>query len=203
MTGKKKFFYTLIAAIGAAVLIAGASRLFLNQEIPEHTPGNSAETQEHNDEQPTEIDGTKEITVGEETLLSVVQQTLDGNLTVSDLSIEIQDNAVISMSGSVNKSDIATLLQTQDDSISSAYGVVLGILPDSLPLVFQVQLQANNQTITVTPKSITISSMEIPDSITQNIFTTIEQNLNRELSKQFSQVQSVSSKDNSLVISGT
>lgn len=211
--GEKKFRYTIIAAIAAIVLIGCISRFFLNRSVPEHEPGSDTGIQEHAQEQTdTTTDDTvstdtaevKEITVGEETFLAVVQETLNGQIEVSDLSAQIGDNCDVTWKGSVSKAAVTELLKTQTDSISSAYEAVLQMLPDSLPLTLDVQIQADNGAAVIVPKGLVISSMEIPDSmIGEELFAAMQQTLNRELSKQIGQIQSVSSKNGEMLLRGT
>lgn len=205
MTGEKKFRITVIAAVCAAALVAGTSRIFLNQTIPEHTPGNI--NAEYNTEQTkvSEIKGErKEVVIGEETILTAVQESIEGKLKVSDLAVTIKDNAVVTLTGTVSKADVGALLHTQNDSISSAYEAVLGLLPDSLPLEIRVQIQTINGTASVIPRSLKISSMEIPTAVVgDELFTAMSDRLNEQLHSQLSQVESISSKDGGLTVIGT
>lgn len=213
LIGGKKFRTVLIVAVCAAAAVAGI-RLYLNSTLPEHTPSNM-ETQEHT-QQPEDVTQpepqkdsvgsgeVKEIRVGEEIFLAAIQETLDGQMVVSNLSAEISEEQGIMISGLVSKEEVANVLASQADSISSAYQTILGLLPDELPLTLQLSVRANETGITVAPQSFQVATMEIPGAfIGEDMFQTIEQNVNREISKQVSKINSIATEDGGLRITGT
>ncbi len=210
--GEKKTRFILLGCIVTGILIVGIGSVLLGgQDVPQHTPGGSdtelqehaAEEQQTAEENATEASETTEIVVGEEAFLAVVQETMDGLLTVSDLSAQIGENCVVTMTGSVDKAEVAALLEAQSDSISSAYQAVLQLLPDSLPLTLEIYLQTNDHTVEIVPRSLKVSSMEIPDSVVDgDMFETLQQNLNRELKKQVQQIEAITSENGELRVRG-
>lgn len=203
LSGVKKFRITLIVAICAAIGVAAFSRLYVGRTLPEHDPG-TAELQEHAAEETEGDSGEQtEFVLGEEVFLSAVEEALGGQLEVSDLSAEIGENGVVLLSGSVNKSDAAALLKEQDDSISSAYLSVLDLLPDSLPLQLELTLCADGGAVAVVPKSLKVATMEIPDTVVgADAFNQLETSINRSLAGKLSRVESISSADGKLTVTG-
>ncbi|MDO5784556.1 MAG: hypothetical protein Q4P20_05785 [Eubacteriales bacterium] len=203
MNGGKRFVITLVAGLCVAGIIAGISRLHLQASLPEHTPGNVT-VQEHAEEpEPTAEAEVKEVQIGEEVFLSAVTETLDGQLDTTELAAEIGENTNVTLTGAVSKEDVTKLLESQADGISSAYQAVLELLPEDLPLTLEIGLQTSDGTVQVIPKSFQVASMEIPETfIEENLFDRLEQNINREISKQVSQVQSITSKDGGLLLTG-
>lgn len=203
MNGGKRFGITLIAGICVAGLVAGVSRLQLQASLPEHTPGNVT-VQEHEEEpEPVAEAEVKEVQIGEEVFLSAVTETLGGQLDTTALAAEIGEDANVTLTGTVSKQTVTKLLESQAGGISSAYQAVLGLLPEELPLTLEIGLQTSNGTVQVIPRSFQVATMEIPETfIEENMFDTLEQNINREISKQVSQVQSITSKDGGLLLTG-
>lgn len=202
LTGTKKFRMALILGVCAAIGIAVFSKLYAGRTLPEHDPG-TAEMEEHAAEQVEPDAETTEFVIGEEVLLTAIEEALDGKLNVSGLSVEIQDNAVVALSGTVSKNDAAALLETQDDSISSAYIAILDLLPDSLPLELEARLYADSGAAAVSLKSLKVSSMEIPDTVIgEDQLALLGENLNRSLSGTFQKIESISSADGKLTVTG-
>lgn len=204
LSGAKKFRITLIVAVCAAIGVAAFSRLYVGKTLPEHDPG-TTELQEHAIEEPeTDSSSQKaELVLGEEVFLSAVEEALGGQLEVSDLSAEIGDEEVVMLSGAVSKADAAALLKEQDDSISSAYLSVLDLLPDSLPLQLEIGLCADGGAIEVSPKGLKVSELEIPDTVIgTEVFDQLEKCINRNLSGKLSRIESVSSADGKLTVTG-
>ena len=203
MNGGKRFVITLGIGLCAAGMIAGISRWNLQKSLPEHTPGNVT-VQEHADEPELAAkEEVKEIRIGEEIFLTAVAETLDGQLDIAAMAAEIDPDTNVILTGTVHKQDVVGLLESQADGISSAYQAVAALLPEELPLTLELGLQTENGAVTVVPKRFQVASMEIPETfIEENLFDRLEQNINREISKQVSQVQSIVSEDGGLVLSG-
>ncbi|MDO4174485.1 MAG: hypothetical protein Q4D42_06940 [Eubacteriales bacterium] len=204
--GKKRGKLILVLTVLAAVAVAAVSRIYWTSTLPEHEPG-SAQLKEHADETQKEQRETKEITIGEDTLVASLQEALDHQITVSDLSVEIDgsEGTALHVTGTVSKEEMAALLEKQSDSISKSYQAILSIFPKELPLDCKIQLAASgNGTVEIIPQSLTISSMEIADSmLPDGFYDTVESGLNHELQKQFSSVDEISVQDGTLVIRGT
>ena len=206
----KKFWITLAVGICAVAAGAGLSRLWNGQSVPNHTPG-MTDTQEHTAEDQTnkmqvENGGQQqpiEITVGEETLLNSAQQLLGKDLPVEQLSAEITAPSDVAFSGTVSKKDAAAMLSAQKDSVSDAYLAVLDLLPDQLPFTLKISLNAADGAAEIIPRSLTIASMEIPDSaMKKEWFDALEQSINQELRKKMQQIDSISVQDSGLLIRG-
>lgn len=204
MRGNKRGKLVLILAV--LVAVAAVSRIYWTSSLPEHAPG-GLQLQEHTTETTSEESNaeTKEVVIGEDMILSMLQETLDNQISISDLSAEIDDGAGICVTGNVNKSDIAKLLETQDDSIAQAYQAVLDMFPDSLPMQLKIRVQTSDtKTAELIPGGLSIGSMEIPDSmLEENFYDEIESSFNRELQKQITAVDAVAAKDGNIVITGT
>ncbi|MCD8356650.1 MAG: hypothetical protein LUE11_08775 [Clostridia bacterium] len=205
MLGNKRGKLVLILAV--LVAVAAVSRIYWTSSLPEHAPG-GLQLQEHTTETTTSEESgaeTKEIVIGEDVILSILQETLDNQISISDLSAEIDDGAGVSVTGNVNKSDIAKLLETQDGSIAQSYKAVLDMFPDSLPLELKIWVKiSESKTAELMPGGLSIGSMEIPDSmLEENFYDKIESSFNRELQKQITSVDTVAAKDGNIVITGT
>lgn len=204
MSGGKRFGLTVVIGVCAAVAITAFSHWHTGNNAETHTPGeileHSVSEDQTSDTTPSE---SKEIVLQEDMLLSAIQEACADQLTVEELSVTIGDNSVISISGSVKKSDLASLLKTQSDSISSAYLTILDLLPETLPLTFDITLQMQDGAVKIVPNTVQIASMEMPDSLTAELFEVLEKTINRELLKQFNKIDSISSDNGTLIISGT
>lgn len=203
LSGAKKFGVILIVATCATIGVAIFSRLYAGRTLPEHDPG-LTDIQEHAVEKSETGNGEiVELVLGEEVFLSAVEEMLQGQLGISGLSAQIQENAVVVLSGTVNKSEAAAQLEKQTDSISSAYLSVLDLLPDSLPLQLELGMRANNGAIEVSLKSLKVSSMEIPESVIgTDALDLLENHINRHVSGKFSEIESVTSVDGTLTVTG-
>lgn len=203
MNGGKRFAITLVAGLCMAGIVAVISHWNLQESLPEHTPGNIT-VQEHAEEpEPTAEPEVKEVQIGEAVFLSAVTETLEGQLDTTELAAEIGEDTNVTLTGTVSKEAVTKLLESQADGISSAYQAVLGLLPEELPLTLEIRLQTADGTVQVIPQSFKIASMEIPETfIEENLFDTLEHNINREISKQVDQVQSIISKDGGLMLTG-
>lgn len=206
MQGKKRGKLVFILAALAAVAVAAVSRIYWTSSLPEHEPG-SAQMREHANETDEKQSEPKEIVISEDMILSVLQEELNNQIAVSDLSVELDDSNGIALcvTGIISKSDIAALLEKQSDSISASYKAILSIFPKELPLECKLQLAASGSgTVQITPQGLTIASMEISDSmLPDGFYDTLESSLNRELQKQISCVDTITIQDGNLIISGT
>lgn len=194
----------MIAAVVVLVAAAAAGRLLWTASLPEHEPG--LQLQEHAEEAaPEPAKESREMPVGEDLITSVIQETLGDQLPVSDLTVEITDAGEICVTGNMQKSAIAKLLEAQDSSMSEAYQAVLELFPDSLPAELKLRMQAaEDKTIGIVPGGISVGSMEIPDSILpEDFYDQMENSFQREVQKQITTVDAVTVKDGKLMITGT
>lgn len=204
MGGMPKRRWIIIAAIVILVAVAFAGRKIWTASLPEHEPG--LQLQEHTEEPATEPEQeSREMVIGEDLVTSVVQETLGDELPVTDLTVEITEAGEMCVTGNMQKADIAKLLEAQDSSMSEAYQAVLQMFPDSLPAELKLRMQAlEDKTIGIVPGGISVGSMEIPDSmLPEDFYDQMENSFQREVQKQIAAVDSVTVKDNTLVVSGT
>lgn len=194
--------WIIVAAVVTLIVAAFVGRMLWTASLPEHEP---TEWQQHTGETTTEPEKeAHDMTVGDDLVASVVQETLGDALTVSDLSVEIDESGEIGVTGNMQKSDIAKLLETQNSSMSEAYQAVLDMFPETLPAELKLRMQAVDKKIGITLIGISMGSLEIPDSMLPDDFCDqIEQGFQREIQKQLTEVDSVTVKDNTLIISGT
>lgn len=194
--------WIIVAAVVTLIVAALVGRMLWTASLPEHEP---AELQEHTGETTTESEKeAREMTVGDDLIASVVQEILGDELTVSDLSVEIDESGEIGVTGNMQKSDVAKLLETHNSSMSEAYQAVLDMFPETLPTELKLRMQAVDKTIGITLIGISMGSLEIPDSMLPDDFCDqIENGFQREIQKQLAEVDSVTVKDNTLIVSGT
>lgn len=205
MSGQKKLWIAAAVAVAVALIIAVVHN-GMQREIPEHTPG-TLEVQEHaQPEEPTaqDTDTEKEVIVSEDLILSVVQDGLGSQLDVSDLKVAFGENNAITLTGNVSKQSIQTMLDAQDDSVSSAYQSMLFLLPDALPFEMTVQLSVQQSAVTMRPTKVTVASMELSDDMLgTDWIAAFEQGLNSELSKQLQTISGLQSGSDGIVVTGT
>lgn len=203
MNGGKRFVITLVAGFCATGVVAVIGRLNAQSSLPEHTPGNVT-VQEHAEEpEPTAEATEKEVLIGEDVFLSALTEMLDGQLDTEELTAEIGEDNDVTLTGTVSKEAVTGLLESQADGISSAYQAILTLLPEKLPLTLEIGLQAEDGTVKIIPRCFQVAEMEIPETfIEENLFDRLEQNINREISKQVSQIQSIRSADGGLLLTG-
>ncbi len=200
MSGQKKLWIAAAVAVTAALIIAVVHN-GMQREIPEHTPG-TLEVQEH--AQPDAEETEKEVIVSEDLILSVVQDGLGSQLDVSELKVAFEENNVITLTGEVSKASIQTMLDAQEDSISSAYQSMLFLLPDALPFEITIQLSVEQGAVTMRPTKVTVSSMELSDDMLgTDWIASFEQGLNSELSKQLKTISGMQSGSDGIIVSGT
>ena len=204
MNGGKRFAITLAAGLCTAGLVAGLGRLSVQQSLPEHTPGNIVAQEHAVQPETTEHTDAVSIRIGEDVFLSAVTETLHGQLEISELTAEIGAEQTVTLRGTVSRDAIVTLLESQADEIAAAYRAVATLLPEQLPFTLEIGLQASDGAVAVVPKHFQIEKMEIPETfIEENLFDTLAQAINREVSKQLSDVQSIVSEDGGLRLDGT
>ncbi|MGM9616119.1 hypothetical protein [Butyricicoccus sp.] len=204
MGGMPKRQWIIVAAIVILVAVAFAGRKIWTASLPEHEPG--LQLQEHTEEPAAEPEQeSREMVIGEDLVSAIVQETLGDALPVSDLTVEITETGEICVTGNMQKSDIEKLLEAQDGSMSEAYQAVLQMFPDTLPAELKLRMQAEaDKSIGINPIGILIGSLEIPDSmLPEDFYDQMEKGFQREVQKQVAAVDSVTIKDNTLVVSGT
>lgn len=204
MGGMPKRRWIILAAIVILVAVAFAGRKIWTASLPEHEPG--LQLQEHTEEPAAEPEQeSREMVIGEDLVSAIVQETLGDELPVSDLTVEITEAGEICVTGNMQKADIAKLLEAQDSSMSEAYQAVLQMFPDTLPAELKLRMQAEaDKSVGINPIGISIGSLEIPDSmLPEDFYDQMEKGFQREVQKQVAVVDSVTIKDNTLVVSGT
>ena len=204
MGGMPKRRWIILAAIVILVAVAFAGRKIWTASLPEHEPG--LQLQEHTEEPAAEPEQeSREMVIGEDLVSAIVQETLGDELPVSDLTVEITEAGEICVTGNMQKADIAKLLEAQDSSMSEAYQAVLQMFPDTLPAELKLRMQAEaDKSVGINPIGISIGSLEIPDSmLPEDFYDQMEKGFQREVQKQVAAVDSVTIKDNTLVVSGT
>lgn len=204
MGGMPKRRWIILAAIVILVAVAFAGRKIWTASLPEHEPG--LQLQEHTEGPAAEPEQeSREMVIGEDLVSAIVQETLGDELPVSDLTVEITEAGEICVTGNMQKADIAKLLEAQDSSMSEAYQAVLQMFPDTLPAELKLRMQAEaNKSVGINPIGISIGSLEIPDSmLPEDFYDQMEKGFQREVQKQVAVVDSVTIKDNTLVVSGT
>lgn len=204
MGGMPKRRWIILAAIVILVAVAFAGRKIWTASLPEHEPG--LQLQEHTEEPAAEPEQeSREMVIGEDLVSAIVQETLGDELPVSDLTVEITEAGEICVTGNMQKADIAKLLEAQDSSMSEAYQAVLQMFPDTLPAEMKLRMQAEaDKSVGINPIGISIGSLEIPDSmLPEDFYDQMEKGFQREVQKQVAVVDSVTIKDNTLVVSGT
>ena len=79
------------------------------------------------------------------------------------------------------------------------------MFPDTLPAEMKLRMQAEaDKSVGINPIGISIGSLEIPDSmLPEDFYDQMEKGFQREVQKQVAVVDSVTIKDNTLVVSGT
>lgn len=204
MGGMPKRRWIILAAIVILVAVTFAGRKIWTASLPEHEPG--LQLQEHTEEPAAEPEQeSREMVIGEDLVSAIVQETLGDELPVSDLTVEITEAGEICVTGNMQKADIAKLLEAQDSSMSEAYQAVLQMFPDTLPAELKLRMQAEaDKSVGINPIGISIGSLEIPDSmLPEDFYDQMEKGFQREVQKQVAVVDSVTIKDNTLVVSGT
>lgn len=204
MGGMPKRRWIILAAIVILVAVTFAGRKIWTASLPEHEPG--LQLQEHTEESAAEPEQeSREMVIGEDLVSAIVQETLGDELPVSDLTVEITEAGEICVTGNMQKADIAKLLEAQDSSMSEAYQAVLQMFPDTLPAELKLRMQAEaDKSVGINPIGISIGSLEIPDSmLPEDFYDQMEKGFQREVQKQVAVVDSVTIKDNTLVVSGT
>lgn len=204
MGGMPKRRWIILAAIAILVAVAFAGRKIWTASLPEHEPG--LQLQEHTEGPAAEPEQeSRELVIGEDLVSAIVQETLGDELPVSDLTVEITEAGEICVTGNMQKADIAKLLEAQDSSMSEAYQAVLQMFPDTLPAELKLRMQAEaDKSVGINPIGISIGSLEIPDSmLPEDFYDQMEKGFQREVQKQVAVVDSVTIKDNTLVVSGT
>lgn len=204
MGGMPKRRWIILAAIVILVAVAFAGRKIWTASLPEHEPG--LQLQEHTEGPAAEPEQeSRELVIGEDLVSAIVQETLGDELPVSDLTVEITEAGEICVTGNMQKADIAKLLEAQDSSMSEAYQAVLQMFPDTLPAEMKLRMQAEaDKSVGINPIGISIGSLEIPDSmLPEDFYDQMEKGFQREVQKQVAVVDSVTIKDNTLVVSGT
>ena len=204
MGGMPKRRWIILAAIVILVAVAFAGRKIWTASLPEHEPG--LQLQEHTEGPAAEPEQeSREMVIGEDLVSAIVQETMGDELPVSDLTVEITEAGEICVTGNMQKADIAKLLEAQDSSMSEAYQAVLQMFPDTLPAELKLRMQAEaDKSVGINPIGISIGSLEIPDSmLPEDFYDQMEKGFQREVQKQVAVVDSVTIKDNTLVVSGT
>lgn len=204
MGGMPKRRWIILAAIVILVAVAFVGRKIWTASLPEHEPG--LQLQEHTEGPAAEPEQeSREMVIGEDLVSAIVQETLGDELPVSDLTVEITEAGEICVTGNMQKADIAKLLEAQDSSMSEAYQAVLQMFPDTLPAEMKLRMQAEaDKSVGINPIGISIGSLEIPDSmLPEDFYDQMEKGFQREVQKQVAVVDSVTIKDNTLVVSGT
>ena len=204
MGGMPKRRWIILAAIVILVAVTFAGRKIWTASLPEHEPG--LQLQEHTEGPAAEPEQeSREMVIGEDLVSAIVQETLGDELPVSDLTVEITEAGEICVTGNMQKADIAKLLEAQDSSMSEAYQAVLQMFPDTLPAEMKLRMQAEaDKSVGINPIGISIGSLEIPDSmLPEDFYDQMEKGFQREVQKQVAVVDSVTIKDNTLVVSGT
>ena len=204
MGGMPKRRWIILAAIVILVAVAFAGRKIWTASLPEHEPG--LQLQEHTEGPAAEPEQeSREMVIGEDLVSAIVQETVGDELPVSDLTVEITEAGEICVTGNMQKADIAKLLEAQDSSMSEAYQAVLQMFPDTLPAELKLRMQAEaDKSVGINPIGISIGSLEIRDSMLPEAFyDQMEKGFQREVQKQVAVVDSVTIKDNTLVVSGT
>ena len=204
MGGMPKRRWIILAAIVILVAVAFAGRKIWTASLPEHEPG--LQLQEHTEGPAAEPEQeSREMVIGEDLVSAIVQETLGDERPVSDLAVEITEAGEICVTGNMQKADIAKLLEAQDSSMSEAYQAVLQMFPDTLPAEMKLRMQAEaDKSVGINPIGISIGSLEIPDSmLPEDFYDQMEKGFQREVQKQVAVVDSVTIKDNTLVVSGT
>ena len=204
MGGMPKRRWIILAAIVILVAVAFVGRKIWTASLPEHEPG--LQLQEHTEGTAAEPEQeSREMVIGEDLVSAIVQETLGDELPVSNLTVEITEAGEICVTGNMQKADIAKLLEAQDSSMSEAYQAVLQMFPDTLPAELKLRMQAEaDKSVGINPIGISIGSLEIPDSmLPEDFYDQMEKGFQREVQKQVAVVDSVTIKDNTLVVSGT
>ena len=205
MSGAKRFGIAVIIGLCTAVAFSVFHHWNTGKTVQDHSPGQIVEhstEQKPSDSTPNIVE-PKKIVLQQDVLLTAIQDACKNQLEIHSLSVDIEENACVSLSGSVGKTDVASLLEKQTDSISSAYAAILDLLPDQLPVKLTIRMQVTDGYVTILPLHFSIASMEIPDTCMKGtLFEGVEKTINRELLKQITHIKSISSTDGTLVITG-
>lgn len=204
LRGTKKSRIVMLVAACAMIGTAIVCRQLTGQTPPAHVPG-ATQLQEHAAQQPESGDDSQqtEQILGEEALLTALEEALDGKLRLSEASAEIGEDAVVALSGAVRRDEVEALLQERSDGISSAYRSVLRLLPDSLPVYLELALYAEDGALCALPRSLRVASLELPDDAAgAEWFDLLNRSLNRQLAGEFSRIESVTSAGGKLTLSG-
>lgn len=135
--------------------------------------------------------------------VSLIQDTCEQVLPLTNLSVEIQEDGVLAVSGLLQKEQAKKLLEQQTDSISQSYAAVLQMLPQALPVSCKLQIQAQDGTAAWTMLQLSAASMELPNAWMQtDMIEPLEHRFRAELDKTFSSISSIETKDGVLCISG-
>ena len=124
-------------------------------------------------------------------------------LPLTNLSVEIQEDGVLAVSGLLQKEQAKKLLEQRTDSISQSYAAVLQMLPQALPVSCKLQIQAQDGTAAWTMLQLSAASMELPNAWMQtDMIEPLEHRFRAEIDKTFSSISSIETKDGVLCISG-
>ena len=184
-----------------AIGIVAMSRS-VGRDAPEHTPGNT-EIQEHTTAHQQPVQTQTSHMYDSAFFVSLIQDTCEQVLPLTNLSVEIQEDGVLAVSGLLQKEQAKKLLEQQTDSISQSYAAVLQMLPQALPVSCKLQIQAQDGTAAWTMLQLSAASMELPNAWMQtDMIEPLEHRFRAELDKTFSSISSIETKDGVLCISG-
>lgn len=129
-------------AVCLAIGIVAMSRS-VGRDAPKHTPGNT-EIQEHTTAHQQPVQTQTSHMYDSAFFVSLIQDTCEQVLPLTNLSVEIQEDGVLAVSGLLQKEQAKKLLEQQTDSISQSYAAVLQMLPQVLPISCKLQIQAQD-----------------------------------------------------------
>lgn len=188
-------------AVCLAIGIVAMSRS-VGRDAPEHTPGNT-EIQEHTTAHQQPVQTQTSHMYDSAFFVSLIQDTCEQVLPLTNLSVEIQEDGILAVSGLLQKEQAKKLLEQQTDSISQSYAAVLQMLPQALPVSCKLQIQAQDGTAAWTMLQLSAASMELPNAWMQtDMVEPLEHRFRAELDKTFSSISSIETKDGVLCISG-
>lgn len=188
-------------AVCLAIGIVAMSRS-VGRDAPEHTPGNT-EIQEHTTAHQQPVQTQTSHMYDSAFFVSLIQDTCEQVLPLTNLSVGIQEDGVLAVSGLLQKEQAKKLLEQQTDSISQSYAAVLQMLPQVLPISCKLQIQAQDGTAAWTMLQLSTASMELPNAWMQtDMIEPLEHRFRAELDKTFSSISSIETKDGVLCISG-
>ena len=110
-------------AVCLAIGIVAMSRS-VGRDAPEHTPGNT-EIQEHTTAHQQPVQTQTSHMYDSAFFVSLIQDTCEQVLPLTNLSVEIQEDGVLAVSGLLQKEQAKKLLEQQTDSISQSYAGIL------------------------------------------------------------------------------